>query len=309
MEEVTVALPRRWAPVGSGGGQIGNHTGVWHDDRLTIRPAPGTAYIEQILSTLFLDHLGEATPRWLLPWEDARQTAAAADDVLAVSGPTIRMPGWTDRYLYSADLAHRLLFERRFDHDRPGTCVWVLFNAGVGDLLQKKKGGRRTTPQRGNLGRAVALTRGWAASPPSDEVDWQSCGSVTVVNLFTARSADVASAGTVGRTVGAVSQAVTLNHRTADRVLRQSFASATAVVGAWGRSSSEVGQSSRPGTVETIITDAEQVLYGVTCTYGGKLVRWLTDMQPRYTMGMGSDATPIPLGSLRANADLPVPAR
>lgn len=135
MEEVTVVLPGRWAPIGSGGGLIGDHTGEWHDRRLTIRPAVGAAYIEQILSTLFLDHLGESAPPWLLPREDARQAAAAADDILAVSGPMVSTPGCTDRYLFFADLAHRLEFERRFDNDRPGTCVWVLFNAGVGDLL------------------------------------------------------------------------------------------------------------------------------------------------------------------------------
>jgi hypothetical protein len=307
MYEVVLAIPSRWALTGSGQGRLGRHTGFWEGPRLRVRASSETRYIEQLLAELFLDHLGDRTSSWLQPWEQARLTAAAADDVLAVAGPTIDQPGWHDRYLFSADAAHRLLFERRWDRDRAGTCVWVLINAGTGDLLQRE-GGRRRTTSRGNLGTAIGRTQTWAEKPPSDAVDWRSCGSVTVVNLFTARSTDVISAGRSARTVGAVAAATQLNHRLADRILSRAFDGATAVVGAWGGGAASLGRPSRTDTVERMAAAAGQTLFGVKGTRAARTVRWLTeDLQPRYTRAMPSDAVPVPLDLLRADTSLTLP--
>lgn len=308
MQAVTVTLPGRWAVRGTGRGMVGPHAAGWVGGRLVIRPAEPTRYLEQVLADLLLDTLGDGTPAWLAGFESGRRAAAAAGDLIEVLGPTIAVPGAVDRYIYSADLAHRLLFERRWDGGRAGTCVWIMVNPGTGDLLQQADGTRgRARPNRSNLGIAVRRTRTWAAAPPSDLAAWSTVGSVTVLNLFTARSASVAAMGRTARPVGAVSPASRRNHPAADRVLAEEAAGAVAVVGAWGSSGPARLGPSRPEQVRRLVARDGRTVFGVRGTRDGRTVRWLTAGQPRYPQGMPRDAVPVPLDELAADGTMPLP--
>jgi hypothetical protein len=308
MQQVTVGLPARWAPAGSGKGRVGPHEARWEAGRLFITPAEATAHLEQVLADLFLERLGDRTPPWLMDFEQARRAAARAEDFIAVSGPTTEAANSTDRYLFSADLAHRLLFERRWSTERPGTCVWIMVNPGTRDLLQGVDGKRlRDTPSRSNLGVAVNRTRQWALMPPNELADWRAIGSVTILNLFTSRSANVATAGRQLPTQGAVKAPATANHVKADQVISQATGAAVATIGAWGWSGPKKLGKHRPEEVRRAAADAGATLFGVYGTRAGRRVRWLTHGQPRYTLGLPADAVPAPLDQLLADTGTPLP--
>jgi hypothetical protein len=302
--DIEVTLPAAFAPIGSGEGSVGSHRARWEAGLLTVTPVAGTRYIEQVLSTLFLDTLGPGGPDWISEFEEARSRAAMAGDVLAVEGPTLNQSSWWDRYVFSADLAHRLVFERRFNKTSARTCTWILANPGTGDLMQTKNGGRRRTPSRGNLGVMINRTQAWAAQLGNP---WTQAGSVTVVNLFSARSVDLASFGWYVSGQGAVQSAIASNHPLADDVLVEAASRAVGVVAAWGPTAvGRFDDPTRPRRVRHLLADAGVTLHGMYGTYKGRWVRWISVGEPRYTLGLPADATPTPLGDLLADTGTPV---
>lgn len=288
-QPVSFTLPRH-VELPRASGELAGMRGEVRGSTLIVQPTPGTCHIEQVLARILIDVLENDVPSWLRPFQFARSDVAEAGGILKVTGPTISTPNWTDTYYFSADLAHRLFFERRWAAGLP--CVWILANAGTGDLLQRGTQ-RRDSPNRTNLAKAINLTRRWEqmADP------WRGVGAAAIVNLFTVRTHDVASLSAASRG---------RNHPRADDVLERSFRRAGPVVAAWG-SSVVRDDVARPSEVLDLARTAGSTVHGMYSTYGGRRVRWLSNGQPRYTMHLSADAEPVPLEELLADNRTPLP--
>lgn len=288
-QPVSFSLPRH-VELPHASGELAGMRGEVRGSTLIVQPSPGTRHLEQVLARVLIDVLESDVPDWLRPFQVARSDVAEAGGILKVTGPTISTPEWTDTYYFSADLAHRLYFERRWAAGLP--CVWILANAGTGDLLQRGAQ-RRDSPNRTNLAKAINLTRRWGqmADP------WRGLGSVVIVNLFTVRTHDVASLSAASRG---------RNHPRADDVLEWSFRRAGPAVAAWG-SSAVRDDVARPIEVLDLARTTGSTVHGMYSTYGGRRVRWLSNGQPRYTMHVSSDAEPVPLEELLADNRTPLP--
>lgn len=280
------------AAAGTISGSFGKYSGHIEGDSLFITPAHTGQRIEEVLHDALGVLVTEDIGDWLAEWDGTRRERAAAGRLLQVTGPTGN--GWTDRYVYSADFAHRLWFERRWG-EQP-LAVVAGANAGTGDT---------TTTRRATLENAIKVIDCWTGVASWGNLVYRGpvlprAGGVAFVNLFSARSKDLAAFGLAAVRHGP-------NHPKADELTGRAVRSAAWVFAAWGGIKAQ--NRGRRTELEHLLRATDTPVYGATCTGGVRRdtrCRWLTsDLDPRHPLRM-SDPHPVLLTHLREDTSTPI---
>ncbi len=292
--DVTITLPKDVALAQAAGQIVGGHTVAIEGRTVTVSPAGDATHIELVLRDLLLRALGRDAPAWALPLRDTLRRMGD-EALMIVDGPTISDPDMVDRYIFTGDLSHRMLFERRLA-GRPGRpALWLLAETGSGDLAQPHDGPIEGGPKRSSLAQLMAPTLRWMEDGSvADDLD-----GVVIVNIHTARSGPVAPRG--------LYQPPTRDTLpSGDAFIARAAKGAAIAIGAWGT----VKDDYQAQRITQIVADAGLVMHGLVTQRSSGEVRWLTatsPAQPRMPRALSAESRPVPLEELRNDRSRPLP--